>query len=169
MVSRPVVPDVYWEKIGDVTLSTAATSVSFDGLDLDSDGLYLLIFYDVNASSTDSNWIKLYFNDDTTATNYYRQYIQGDNTTVGSARANNADLFMTSANKTGLKFVWIMKTPNNYPKCIGLQDWEDTGLITQVNSFVRVNTENVTKITVHSRFTNQFGVGSRFILLKYSG
>lgn len=65
-------------------LAAAAQDITFTGLDLSADGMYLVQFALKNATGTAQN-IALYYNGDTTATNYRR------NTGTGSS-ANDASI-----------------------------------------------------------------------------
>lgn len=75
---------------------SAATTLTLSGLDLDADETYIVEIEGDNGSGSSAN-ISLYFNADTTDTNYDRQTFAHDGSTTGSTRANTALLLVAAA------------------------------------------------------------------------
>lgn len=69
----------------ETTLSTAASSVTISGLDGNTDEVYYLKMMFNNTSDSNTN-VKLRINNDSTASRYGRQYLEGQNSTASAAR-----------------------------------------------------------------------------------
>lgn len=89
---NPARPDCVVEH--EVT-GSAVTSIDFTGLDINTDKSYR-IELDIT-SITAGAVIELFYNNDTTSTNYYSQYIQGSGATPTSSRANDAGIIAVGA------------------------------------------------------------------------
>lgn len=157
-----------WEKVSEVEVTgSAVSSVTFSGLDGDSDKVYLLVAYVYNTDgSTHELGVRL--NNDS-GTNYDDQYLSGSGTNVtaasrtgrtyvkiGSAYATRWNLFKTLIYaKSGYRRVVISQqgSSGNVELCAG--DWNNT-------------TDNVTSVVVVMPAGAYIGVGSRFILFKLS-
>jgi len=72
------------------TLGAGATTISFTGLDIGTDGRY---FFMADIKDTSASWLKINFNTDTTDTNYYAQANAFTNTTISGSRNNNPKIF----------------------------------------------------------------------------
>ena len=92
-------------------LAAAATSITFTGLDLNADSTYIARFGLKNASGS-ANTISAFYNADTTATNYHRQRLdaQGTSVTPGTAQANDAVLIILDASAYAAGEAKVMKT-----------------------------------------------------------
>ena len=77
------------EFIDETVLSGAAQEITVSGLDLSSDENYHVEISVKNATISDLT-LSLYYNGDTTATNYYHDRITGDGGSIGGARSNTA-------------------------------------------------------------------------------
>lgn len=73
----------------DNQLGSATTAFLVDGLNLTNDHLYRFTF-DIGDASSGANALSLYFNGDTTATNYYTEDVDATGSTLVAANANDA-------------------------------------------------------------------------------
>src|SRR5690606_11095536 len=73
-----------------------ATTLTLAGLKLASDRCYRVLFVCKHATASAAN-VSLFYNGDTTATNYYRQTIFVNNATISGARANDGFAFQMTA------------------------------------------------------------------------
>lgn len=147
---------------------TSVQSVSFTGLDLDTDRAYLLLGFG-REDSTGAMNVGLQVNGDTTATNYYVQWLLANNAAVSSTRSNNHYLFSTSAAGQFMFNIWILATDQtlankprgNYqasePSSSAANAWSGTWVWDQ--------NANVTSIQVMCS-TAHLGTYSRFLLFK---
>lgn len=81
---------IAYDLVGDITVSSTTTSVSFTGLNITSDDEYLLVSDIYNSDSSGGATMHILVNGNTTLTNYYSQYAFAESTTVSGARGNNA-------------------------------------------------------------------------------
>jgi hypothetical protein len=74
--------------VGTATVTgSAATSFALSGLDLSTDQSYYIVFALKNASTTSTTNVSLFYNSDTTATNYFTNYVASN---APASRANSA-------------------------------------------------------------------------------
>jgi len=85
---------------------SAVTSVNFTGLNSDTDGIYLLIYKWIRAAGGASD-LSCYANADTTATNYYFQYLSASHNVVSAARGNVSVMGGSLTTKDSLGYAWI--------------------------------------------------------------
>jgi hypothetical protein len=93
-----------FELVDEDTLGSAGTTLTCSGLDLDTDEVYFLVSSANNATGGNIS-CNIYFNNDTTATNYDTERIGASGASVGSGGANNAQVRGTIA--TGIPFAFI--------------------------------------------------------------
>ena len=148
-----------------IVTGSAATDLTLSGLDLDADEHYFLDFTGLNATGSTAQ-LSVYFNGDTTATNYWRNV-----STVGGAGngVNNAILFSFIANgATVVKGDLMvdmagrarMGTRSNYGD--GANKSEQDG------SLIWQTVANVTSITISSSIASALSVGTRLRMWKYT-
>ncbi len=153
-----------YELVADVTVATATTQVDFSGLNFGKDDDLLLVS---DFKSAISNPF-IYFNDNTTPTNYYYQRISADNTTIGSVRANISLLGTVDANQFSLINTNIKLTNAGY---LVWQSHENRsyGTTTITNQIIygtcTFTSTSITKISINAG-TNGISVGSRFQLYR---
>jgi hypothetical protein len=154
--------------VQDITVSSATTSVSFTGLNITSADDYLLIVDIINATAS-SQGHYLYFNSNTTGTNYYRQQIYCSSTSVSGSRSNEADPFYTVGNQKTFGIARIKLTNSGFGVVQASTNYSYGG--SSLDSLDRFMTttftmSSITSLTVTSQFSNAIGVGSRFRLYK---
>ena len=83
----------------------AVAYVDFSGLDLDTDGFYIVLARIINATANSGN-IELAFNSDTVGANYYCQRMLANNAALSGARYNDAIIGSVVASKdTTIMFI----------------------------------------------------------------
>jgi hypothetical protein len=158
------------EKVADFVTTSNSTQVDIPvtgSLDpaITKDDEYLLVS-DITAGT--STGIRLFVNDNTTATDYYVQSIQGNGSTASASRGNNASITGGSGrflNYTHIKLSEIGAYTN---QSYSIREYGTSSLILE-NNFVSSTAENITSITKLNFFAsaaNGLGSGSRFILYK---
>ena len=89
------------EFVGENTVAgAAATTLTLSGLDLNADECYQ-ISVEIDNATGSATTVSLYYNADTTATNYDEQVATAFGASLAAARANNAALIDVIANDTG--------------------------------------------------------------------
>lgn len=149
-----------------IVAGAAVTSIQFTNLDLDTDECYMVIATVHNPTGTGSN-VALFYNADTTATNYYRQYIYCSSTTIGAARQNNAFILDPFASKSSTATIWIKADAEGYIRAYGCQEDKDPAECRLMNLFTCwTGTANATTITFTASVANSIGIGSNITLYK---
>jgi hypothetical protein len=157
------------EKIADTEVTgSAVTTVSFTGLDLDSAKAYIIIAKFTNPTINTTEY-KLYFNGDTTDTNYYYQYILADGATVSSGRSNSSRYLGVEAGEEVIGFGTTQRDPAGYVKSSIFEARRDpaTVLILQT-AHTWLTQANVTQMDFTSSVAGAIGVGSRIMIFKVS-
>lgn len=162
------------QKVAETTVTgSPVTSISFTGLNLNTDKVYW-VFYKLKNASASASAINLYFNNDTTATNYYRQRLYVNNTTLDAGRTNDANWLgglEIGARQTG--FIVIQANPDgNGEATIFVTDEAGAGIaLTIIHQIAGKwsGTANITRIDFTAGVTNAIAVGSRISIFKLSG
>lgn len=141
-------------------VTVASTSIIVTGLDLDTDGDYELDIYLTNATASTA-LVSLYYNADTTATNYDRSKLGFNHTTLTGGRANDA--VMGVMNPSTIAFYKVnVSVRAGRVFCI-TQGMEKTTTTLEWSSFAhqwRTVGTNVTALTFTSSVASSIGIGS---------
>ena len=153
---------VGWAFVAQATVvGSAATSLQVSGLDLDTDEIYFIevSFDNTSASAID---ISLFFNADTTTTNYHRQAFAANSTTLSGARANDADICAVAGTQTCTFSFEVSRDVNGHMRArSNLQARGDTtGIIMQAYVVHWPTVANVTTITLTSTIATSLAVDS---------
>jgi len=147
--------------IGTFTVTgSAATTLAATGLDLSA---YKAFFVVVNAENATGSAaaISLFYNADTTATNYYRQSFAANNATIGGARVNNANVFALDANECTNAQMFISRDRDGRARCrCHSVQGAAASISLALYSHIWTNTGNVTDITLSSSVSNSLAVGT---------
>lgn len=147
---------------------SAVTSFTLSSLDLGADGSYYIIFSFGNATAS-AVVFSLFFNSDTTDTNYYNQTLAAFSTSPSAARQNNARIAEMAANSYVTGNISITKDISGRPRSLSITNRDEPNAIgLQYFSHVRTNTANVTDITISSSVVNAISIGSVFKVFKIS-
>jgi len=156
--------DTLW-KVARVDVTSDVTQVDFTGLDGDSDGLYVLVCYINNGSSSAANY-GLRFNDDT-GTNYTYVYLYGNGSSVSTDVDSLSYLYLgyLAAGSRAFKVYWI------YPKTGQLRYVTGHHVDTNhrawhIGGWWTNTTDNLVKISIVASATGAISAGSWFILYK---
>jgi len=157
--------DTLW-KVARVDVTSDVTQVDFTGLDGDSDGLYILVFYIKNSTANDAT-CGFRFNDDT-GTNYNWQEIHGAGTSTyanSGSGVDNIKMAHLNAGKENFGVYWIypktgqMRYLTGHFADTGNRAWHMVGWWTNT-------ADNITKISIVASATGAISAGSWFILYK---
>lgn len=141
----------------------AATSITLGGLDLATDECYEVDFIVDNATASLAN-ISLFYNADTTATNYDRRLSQDGG---AAAAANDAFALFMVASSTSFYHMTIRPDFDGRPRAIiNGNSGNTTNVSGQVGMQMWRTAANVTSITITSSIANAFSIGSKFIVWK---
>ena len=139
---------------------SAVTSIDFTGLDINTHKSYHIEFSFINATAG-AVYCSLYVNNDTTDANYYVQYINSSNTTLASARSNNAGVINVAASKSSFMAGTIGLTNGLFGAI--LETIRDLTSTIQIKKAVVCNTSslaNITRLTLTASAASAIGVGS---------
>jgi len=168
MVTQVIGAGGAWQKIAEIEVTADTTAITFTGLDLDADKAYFLLFKVKNPSTSELAYY-LFFNDDTTTSNYYNQLIHGDDSNISGARENRPVIVGITGGSVGLSKVTIMRSPDGRPRYMAENTRESPSSIRVSLRYGAWTTDaNVTKIEIQSQDANAIGAGSKVILFKLS-
>ena len=159
------------DKIAEVDVTTATTSVTFDNLTIGKENEYLLVTDIQNATS---NYLRLEFavNNNTTPTNYWRQMIRSQGTGVVANRgnANEFSEFMNSTTARTLAIANVKLTNNGYVIYQSNQTYDYTRdslmFLQKTYGTSTFTVSSITSITLTANQTNAIAATSRFELYK---
>jgi hypothetical protein len=156
------------EKVADIVVSSNTTQVDITGLDIQKGSEYLLVSDGLIGGSSD--YWELFVNNNTTSSNYYVQFINGEGTTAAAGRNNLADFSESGSNTRFLTYSHIKLsnigayTSQNY----SIREF-GTSSLRIVNKFISSTAENITSINqlnIRSFRSNGIQSTSRFQLYK---
>lgn len=155
-----------FQLVGDDEISGAAgTTISFTGLDLDTDVHYRLYFRWDNARAGAEN-VSLFWNNDTNQANYSKQGCTFNDNVVGASRGANAQLFYCSAqNENCVGVVDLFQDVDGYGRAF-YQYGRSNSVIHVVGSLYWASTTNLTSLYLTSDNASSMNVGTRATLYK---
>lgn len=149
--------------VGDaVVAGAAATTLSISGLDLDTDGRYLVEFIGTNPTASLTS-LSLFFNADTTAVNYDTQTFTVANNSLVGARVDAATcMSMAATSGTINAKIFIDKDVNGKVTAIIEARENITIAIVQRYSVLHWTTAgtNVTGFTISASVASSLGIGT---------
>jgi len=140
----------------------AVTSIDFTGLDINKDKSYRIEVEYLNAGTAAS--LSLFYNNDTTVTNYYRQHTFGDGASTTSARVNNAIVIFTSSNSSICTATILVTLNNGYANahCDFVRDIGATIINSTMTQAKTSATEsNITQLTLTDDVGSQIAIGTK--------
>ena len=155
-----------WEKVVDKVVSgSAVTSIDTQGLDLDNAKTYMILFRTTNTTGSENN-IQIFFNNDTTATNYYSQSLRASGATIEASRSNAPYIGNVNAGTEGT-FFFILAREVGKLKLIGLgSEYEQSTVNVEHRTIDWITEANVTRITLTASEASSIGIGSRLTIFK---
>lgn len=158
-----------YELIGDVTVASNTTQVDFTGLNIGKDDELLLVSEIFNPNTSNGANIRLYYNSNTTTTNYYNQYIRTDATSVAAVRANEAQYTWADENFRNASFTKIKLANSGYIVSQTSSNRKNgTSSLVQGDYYTTstFTASSITTIRISSSVASAIGTGSRFQLYK---
>lgn len=154
--------------VGTATVAgSAVTDLTLSGLDLDTDGRYV-VWMSLGNATVSSASISMYYSGDTTATNYYVQFWNVDGTAVGgAARSNAAVIAAMNASSVISGQAELMVDPFGYTRStVRLNRHAPSAVVLVHDAHIWASASNVTSITLSSSVANALAVGSYFKVYK---
>jgi hypothetical protein len=158
------------ELVGTATVAgSAATSLTMSSLDLATDGCYIIHAVLKNATGSTSH-ASLYFNGDTTATNYYRQALSVNGVGVNAEQANDGLAISIEGSISVFAEITLRRDFDGYPRS-HVRNTRSSVTAPQLQHWThgRNNTANVTSITLSGSVANSLAIGSYFKVFKLVG
>lgn len=139
---------------------SAVTSFSISGLDLAADECYELHCKFDNATGSSAS-ISMTYNADTTATNYYRQGVTNNSTTVTSSRGNDALIATMDASEPANAVIRIKLDADGQPRATSHTNYGAAASIkSQRFDHVWTSATNPTGINFSSSVASSLAIGS---------
>ena len=157
-----------WEKIGEVDVTSSVSSVSFTGLDGDSDKFYLLCCRIINADSANQRGFQLRFNGDS-GSNYSTEgfYVDGGSTSTKDISPDSQIEFCrVRAGDVGTALIFINPTTGKKREIVSY--FSGDRFVGIYGGAWTNTTDNVTSISVLQIGGAYIGAGSKFILFRVS-
>jgi len=156
-----------WEVIAEVEVEADCDYVEFTGLDINSDVAYVLILLVKNPLSVNVT-LQLIINGDAETTNYYRQRLSANGTSVNASNSNDNYVGGAAANDVTNEIIWIILDKNGYTRAFTTQLYgSGSGLYLFFNTIQHtVSQTNVTSIRIQASESGGIGAGSKFILAR---
>jgi len=159
------------EIIDHTELSSDATSVDFQ-YNFTSDYYQVLVIAEIYQNTGGSCSYLMYYNDDTTDSNYEIQFFECSGTSKSSSRYAYPYIGSVSNGNRCTIYCWIDLSPGGYGnfKSVCSRDIDTSSPIYQSrNGGKHTGTlANITKITIKSSATNGLGSGSKFTIIGFS-
>lgn len=147
---------------------SAVTSVTFSNLDLARDQEYQLVIRAQNATGSSATF-SLFYNGDTTATNYYRQFINSNASTVSGGNSNNALIANMPASGDSTVRISITRDVAGRSRASASQNSDTTTNLTNlIQDTYWTSTANPISLTLTSSVSSSIAVGSTFRLFRIS-
>lgn len=153
--------------VATTTLTAAATSIDFTGLDINSDGgLYEIIIRAVAGTANVSNGY-IFINGDTTANHYDKEYLTSTGGVVGGGHSDTSEFCAMSASQEGF-FRILVGITNGYVYYYSDATYTRTPQLWFHNGIKTDSSEaNVTQITLTNSQANGWGIGTTVEIWKY--
>jgi len=155
--------------VSETTLTSAAQTINITGLDGDADGNFYILWINLHNDNVGNGDISLYLNNDTTASNYYRQYLEADNATLSGARTNDSVIGTTIAASDGRTFyITVGRDPGGYGRATAMMCQGQGSSVFFGNTIhsTSSNISNITQINLVGSVADVFGVGSTIKLFR---
>jgi hypothetical protein len=148
-----------------IDVDSNTTYVEWTGLDINTHRRYRITAH-IKEGSGVAGYYYIYFNGDTTNTNYYREQVSGDSTTVTGGRANDPMISYINASTRSLIEVTVGIT-DGYP-CYLARVYRGSNTISPITDMISGNktatVANMTSIRITAGQTNGIAAGSKFEL-----
>ncbi len=151
------------EKIDKNTLTTAGTTLAnFGGLDINADGMYVLII-EIENNTTNGLNLECFLNGDTTSTNYEAEVLIVNGGTVSATNQSKARIISAGGSDSATSISYIQRNATNGQitiETIGGRQYKQENTTT----FTSGTKSNVTSIKLEASY--ELKVGSTAVLYK---
>lgn len=152
-----------------VVTGSPATTLLLSGLDLDADEEYVVLVKGENASGGTMT-VSLYFNGDTTPTNYRRQLFRSDAGASAAQRGNDAQVaeIIPAGDVFGFQFI-LRRNFDGHPHAM-FRGYDGDGNVLRnfVGNVRREVSENVTSLQITAATTDGLAVGTHIKVFRLS-
>jgi len=158
------------KKVAEVDVTSAVTSITVTGLDINTHKFYLIIFM-VKNPTAGGVWYHLCVEGDTTLTNYYSQYAYWSGTGGGAGRSNDACISSEYAGDEGGVLILVARSPSGYPHAWSFRA-QRVGANVSIELYHACKTAavtNITRIDIVASAAGGIGAGSKLIIYGASG
>lgn len=146
--------------VGGVSLAAPATELTLNGLGLSSDACYFIVFK-LNIVLATSGQVRLFYNGDTTTTNYYSHRLVANNTTISAIRLNTAELAATDQAEHMVVIGHIVPDDEGRARGSFRINRRGTALMMESRDHLWNTTNNPTSLTFGHTVANALGAGTR--------
>lgn len=157
-----------WEVVQKTVLTSAAASITMSGLDVNTDVSYIL-FYRVLNNVAAVRVLYLFFNGDTTASNYHSQKLAVGHTSVAGYRYNDPRIGGVNANDNCCGWVFVSRDPTGYARWHVLTS-KNTPASVAIQNFCGAKSATVANITSLQLAVNSAGndlaIGTSILLCR---
>jgi len=152
-----------WQLAEKITVAADTTDVDMTGLDIDADDAYWLILDLKNPLTTDTTY-RMYFNADTTDTNYWRQFFDVTGTALSSMRVNNPTTMWNNVGLSLMAYFHIIRPGDGKTHWWTCQEYHTgNSLVKRMENGEYQPNVNITQITIHATKVGGIGAGSRIL------
>jgi len=162
MIQTYFIPNM--RKIYSTTLTAASANIEMSYA-YKNNKTYLIVCRIVGAGGGNGN-LSLYANTDTTATNYYNQYLSVSHNVVGGGRANTALVGGTIDAVNSVLICKVSKDYANHIHALCEQTYNNAANVTMLQEYLQSVTTfaTLTKLTLNNSRADGFGVGTNVIV-----
>ncbi|WP_067176968.1 hypothetical protein [Sulfurospirillum sp. UCH001] len=145
-----------------VVTGSAVTSIDFTGLDINTHKSYRVEISIANATANSSG-LYCFINGDTNLTNYYRELVQFDGTTIGANRANNPQIITLQPSSSLSLTSNVQRGDNGYARAINFGNSSNgSSILKEDSTLVKTATvSNITQLTFTTSVVNAIAIGSK--------
>ena len=156
-----------FEVISDLTVDSDCDYIEWSGLDILTDGVYVIFGAWKNPTSS-VMVILLFINGNETSTNYKAQILKGSGTNIYVARRDYPEVAVTHPNQSTSFILFVLLAPDGYLRAIAPTNMSSpTTPEVEVRCITSTFTvSNITSIRMQTKQAGGIGAGSRFILCR---
>lgn len=138
----------------------AATSITFTGLDLATDGTYIVEAAIKNDTAT-NGYVNLFYNGDTTVSNYDVQFTSGAGTSTASARKDDANCaHLYSSSTTNISIEISRDIDGKASAIFRSREGTSAALVSRWGVHMQVTAANVTSLAIATEVASALAIGS---------
>jgi len=159
------IPPGVWEVLADVTLDVDSDYIDFTGLDINTDGCYVLIMIIKNPTTAAASYL---FRVEAVAGDWSYQLLRAENTSVSATRGYVPLIGATAAGDRLSIIMHIVRDLDGYVRASVFTNWR-TGDYVRLDLYAVCSTvtfATVSQIRIETTVTGALGAGSRFILAR---